>query len=111
MSHEATCGTCGGTGKVMVYEPWERVHIIIDQSVEYAERIGHEVVSLDVEGSYPDAIVLGTIYHNETPIEAVERQLSHWPMHGDDIPTHPLNNDSGLYRPVDPRFYGLAVVR
>lgn len=120
MSHEVVCDTCGGTGKVTVYEPWERALLVNDGLIALAERDreaweladieprlapivrARHIVSLDVEGSYPAALLVEAF---EDDIEVVERTLSLWPMHGNDVYTHPLNARDGVYTPVDPRFY------
>jgi hypothetical protein len=110
VAEQVTCGACGGTGRVWRYEPWEQALRINAMHVEFAEQdVKHDdgihLVSVDVEGSYPTGLLVGTIYRSETDIEAVERMLQHWPRRDDDIYTHPLNGQSGVYEPVDPRFW------
>lgn len=106
MSREAVCGQCHGTGKVTVYEDWESVLNTNDQTVAFAEEQPDRwrVISLDVEDSYPTAVLASPRDRDET---AVWRTLRHWAQRGsDDHPVSPRNIENGsFYKPVDPRFY------
>ncbi len=108
MSRAAVCGACNGTGSVIVYEVWEQVLRRNAAMVEYAaEEDTRRLISLDVEGSYPTALVVTGYDRYETDEEAVDETLGFWPRGGaKDLPTHPANVENGaFYRPVDPRFY------
>jgi len=96
------CPRCNGTGEIIEFEIWEQIHHINDGFVALAEASDLEVVSLDIEGSYP---VVVTKSPDETVLEAVEDMVRNWPFHGADILMNPANGKDGFYHPPDPRFY------
>jgi hypothetical protein len=104
LSHVETCLWCNGTGRVTIYDPWERAHHVIERAYAIVERgIADHVVSLDVEGSYPTAV---EVERGQTDVDAIEHMLKFWPLRGPEgIYTNPLNDDGGNFAAVDPRFY------
>lgn len=103
MSSIRVCGHCGGTGEVEVLDTYEYVHKLINRSFSLVERgLAERVISLDIEGSYPVAI---TVERGQSDEEAIEAELRFWPLRGNGLYTHPLNNNGGIYAAPDPRFY------
>jgi len=116
MSHQVKCGFCAGTGLRTVYEPWEKAHLSIDRAFvlyemdkypqPYLIRQSLEVISLDVEGSYPDAVVR---YEDESVLDAVEKHLQYWSLRGSssigEIWVSPYNDNGGMYQEIGERFY------
>lgn len=103
---QVTCHSCKGTGVVTEYEQWEWALRSMAMYVDFAERHaaarGTRLVSLDVEGSYPVAVI---VERWEDDLDVVEREMTMWPMRQHDVRVHPLNVKGGNYEPVDPRFY------